>query len=776
MTDISTAKMASQSFDPQDLVRELTSKASVSIDGLLVARKQVQSLADDTNSQLKKNVYKNYSLFIETAKEISYLKNEMFQLSHLLTDQQNLMASLLDISIGGQRPALTAIEKKEALDRVVKEHKEKVINSTVNTVSKELSTLLDRIEGSAGILETRTRASVLFSGELMELDSNEYKIIQPIFAILLNDGLIVSSILPPNASRNQKKYKFQSIYDLDNIAVVNVKDPNLETAFKILMFPTTKVFRTDSKQTKIQWLDAFEAAKKQRKASLTLQRRDSLMYISNMSIDGTASGVKTPISPIDRPYASILNPFEEAELLEEVNESDTELVPQWLTELPEDLDVCIAQRNFEDAVSLVLRVNEHFQMYPKCCDNIMQTDLKLRVEHRIKELIDALTHDLQIAPDRSLQTGPRSSRRSVRLLLKLGKSSLATKLFLNQRSALLKFCLKQQKIDGATLQYIKRMSSVFFNNVIETTKEFQKAFDLSIQTNGGLVATPPTSLINDNLCVNGDKLSPTQSQSIALSMACLVSWARNQLNHFIGLFSRHVFTTQVSPSIAAECVAIIRYQCSKMKTSIGMDFLFYLDKHLKTDIERIITEIKDKLLEAIKLRAAEDKWVPQNFHNKMKISKFLEDMKDIGITSFDKYIVDEYCVNLTSNSTTFAKSYFNSLKDLLKLTNSVTKKLVIEALIVTFKAQMKHIATSLKSPLFKSEHMFIEKNAAFLLDVVLTLNENYYCDKIQINSCEELARMHSDYAYLKGGIEPKPRARSKTSSPIKTAYTSTTYL
>lgn len=773
MNDISTAKMSSVAFNPQDFVKELTSKASVSIDALLSARRSVQSLADETNSQLKKNVYKNYSLFIDTAKEISHLKTEMFQLNHLLTDQQNLMSSLMDVSVCGQRPGPTNSEKKEAIDKL--KDKEKSVSS--QSVSKELSGLLDKMEGSAGILDTRTRASVLFSGEVMELDINDYKAIQPIFAILLNEGLIVSTLIPPNSARNQRKYKFQAIYDLDNIAVVNVKDPNFETAFKILMFPTTKVFRADTKQTKTQWLDAFEAAKKQRKASLNLQRRDSLMYISNLSIDGSqnTSGSKTPMSPIDRPYSSILNPFEEAELLEEVAESDAELVPQWLTELPEDLDVCIAQRNFEDAVGLVLKVNEHFAVYPKCCDDIMQTDLKLRIEHRIKELIDALTNDLQIAPDRSLQTGPRSSRRAVALLVKLGKSSLATKLFLNQRSALLKFCLKQQKIEGATLQYIKRMSSVFFNNVIETTKEFQKAFDLTALSNGSIATTPPSSMMTDTLGIS-DKLSPTQCSSNALPMACLVSWSRNQLNHFVGLFTRHVFTTQVSPSVAAECVAIVRYQCSKLKTSIGIDLSFYLDKHLKTDVERIIAEIRDKLLEAIKLRAAEDKWLSQNMQNKLKIIKFSEDMRDNGISSVDKYLLDETRVDLTSNSTTFAKSYLNAVKDLSKLSTSATKRLVIEALVMTFKAQMKHIATSLKSSQFKGERSFIERNASFLLDVVLPLSQHYYREKTRTESCDALSRMETDYAYLKGSLEPKPRSRSKASSPTKTAYSSTTYL
>ena len=38
---------------------------------LLTMKQKVQILADETAHSLKKNVYKNYSQFIETAKEIS---------------------------------------------------------------------------------------------------------------------------------------------------------------------------------------------------------------------------------------------------------------------------------------------------------------------------------------------------------------------------------------------------------------------------------------------------------------------------------------------------------------------------------------------------------------------------------------------------------------------------------------------------------------------------------------------------------------------------------
>src|SRR5699024_4801497 len=82
-------------FDSIRYVNDLASKPSVTLESLLHARKTVQNVADETNTQLKKNVYKNYQLFIDTSKEISYLKKEMSQLSKLLNDENKLLDNML---------------------------------------------------------------------------------------------------------------------------------------------------------------------------------------------------------------------------------------------------------------------------------------------------------------------------------------------------------------------------------------------------------------------------------------------------------------------------------------------------------------------------------------------------------------------------------------------------------------------------------------------------------------------------------------------------------
>ena len=56
-----------------------------------------QTLSESTHSQLKKNVYQNYRQFIDTAKEIGFLEKEMYQLSHMITDQRNLLLGTIHV-------------------------------------------------------------------------------------------------------------------------------------------------------------------------------------------------------------------------------------------------------------------------------------------------------------------------------------------------------------------------------------------------------------------------------------------------------------------------------------------------------------------------------------------------------------------------------------------------------------------------------------------------------------------------------------------------------
>jgi len=272
-------------------VNDLTAKPSVTLEALQQARRTIQNNADETNAQLKKNVYKNYQLFIDTSKEIAFLKKENSHMSKMLTEQTALLDQIMSISIGGSKTGLTQTEKKEALEKIKEERERKMLASISKSAlngplpTLEFRSLIDYIDGGSGILENKLNSLVYHEGELLELDdANDYKEIGPVYLILLNDSLIITTPLnkfQQTTASGNRKYKFHSIIDLESIAVVNVKDRSFrkyESAFKILMSATTKVFLTVSSAKKKSWVDSFDIAKKYRRTS-RMPRRDTAMSI-----------------------------------------------------------------------------------------------------------------------------------------------------------------------------------------------------------------------------------------------------------------------------------------------------------------------------------------------------------------------------------------------------------------------------------------------------------------------------------------------------------------
>ncbi len=70
---------------------------------LYICNGLLQTLSEDTHSQLKKNVYENYGQFMTTAKEIEFLESEMYQLSHMITEQRNTLQKMAETSILGDK-------------------------------------------------------------------------------------------------------------------------------------------------------------------------------------------------------------------------------------------------------------------------------------------------------------------------------------------------------------------------------------------------------------------------------------------------------------------------------------------------------------------------------------------------------------------------------------------------------------------------------------------------------------------------------------------------
>lgn len=86
-TDSLARTLNSRNFDPDKFANSI-SKESDGDKDLHETKHRIQILGDSTAQILKKQVYKNYQLFIDTAKEISFLEGEMFQLTNILNEQK----------------------------------------------------------------------------------------------------------------------------------------------------------------------------------------------------------------------------------------------------------------------------------------------------------------------------------------------------------------------------------------------------------------------------------------------------------------------------------------------------------------------------------------------------------------------------------------------------------------------------------------------------------------------------------------------------------------
>ncbi|CAI9734539.1 Hypothetical predicted protein [Octopus vulgaris] len=671
-------------FNPEDYVSNISSEDGE--DKLLETKQNVQILADETAQALKKNVYKNYSQFIETAKEISVLEGEMYQLSHMLTEQKSLMSTMMEMSL---------ISDKAIVDEA-KEEKEQ--ENPEEDSRRNLAFLLEKVEGCSSVTEVPGR-QLIHNGELTELDPETFSPNHAVHAFLLNDSLMIASLLPHR--RGPVRFRFQGLYELDSLAVVNVRDVDtVKNAFKILMFPDSRIYQTDSAKSKRQWLDILEDSKK-KKAARDKQKKEAAMRLAEQQATVAHTSVSSEPS----------NPFEEnSGVLQQQNAIENSVFnTDWLQELPEDSDMCIAQRDFEGAVDLVERVNEFLKDCPRTPE---VKEFKARIDHRIKQLTEGLMSELQVTPERSLRGGPRAARRAVTQLIRLGKSAQACELFLNNRSAIIKYNIRQLKFEGSTTLYIKRLCTGFFSSLAETGKEFMKAFP---QNYG--------------------------------CYSAIVVWSHQELKIFVDMFKRQVFGGKSNLSIIAECVMLARQHCQELH-SIGLDLSFTLDLFINDDIKRVIQETKDHIIEGVKYRAADDLWRPMNHLSKTACDRFIEDMQLLGFSQMSTCVYDDCFVNLTINTVQFTKTTLIFVDDTLKMYTPDLGVFINNAIADIFKAHILHIQNSLKRAKFAKDQTFIMKNAQFILEEFLGIAETFYRDK-DIVFPKELISVNNEFRRLK---------------------------
>ncbi|XP_054832247.1 exocyst complex component 8 [Eublepharis macularius] len=666
-------QLESGSYAAEEYVKVLSQQSDGDRD-LQEHRQRIQALSEETAQSLKRNVYQNYRQFIETAREISYLESEMYQLSHILTEQKGIMEAVTqtllqqasnadrdDPALGGARRVAADPHANPFLPLSAKD-----VAANEEGRHRTLTTLLEKVEGCRDLLPESPGKYLVYNGDLVEYDADHMVQIQRVHAFLMNDCLLVAAWLP----NRRGTYRYDALYPLDGLAVVNVKDnPPMKDMFKLLMFPESRIFQAENAKIKKEWLEVLEETKRNR--VLSEKRR----------LEQEAPARAPPPTPPES-----TNPFEEEEEEESTPEEETvDLSLEWIQELPEDLDVCIAQRDFEGAVDLLDKLNEYLGDKPV---TQLVRELRVKVDERIRQLTDVLVFEL--SPDRSLRGGPRATRRAVSQLIRLGQSTKACELFLRNREAAVHTAIRQLRIEGATLLYIHKLCHVFFTSLLETAREFE------------------TDFAGNSGCYSA-----------------FVVWARSAMRMFVDAFSKQVFDSKESLSTAAECVKVAKEHCKQL-SEIGLDLTFIIHALLVKDIKGALQSYKDIIIEATKHRNSEEMWRRMNLMTPEALGKLREEMRSCGVTSFDQYTGDDCWVNLSYTVVAFTKQTMAFLEEALKLYFPELHMVLLESLVEIILVAVQHVDYSLRCEQDTEKKAFIRQNASFLYETVLPVVEKRF--------------------------------------------------
>ena len=174
-----------ESFDPVLYVKSVSAR----IDGdqeLEEEKLKITKLSDETAQILKKQVYNNYLQFIDTAKEISNLEQEMKQINQILAKQKDVMDRMSKVLVSDSGVDMEAKMKEQEATKEREDKEEQQV--------KALSTILEKVEDCDPNLIKAGRFLV-FDGRVAELEAENFQPFQEVHLFLLKNGLKMGSFL-----------------------------------------------------------------------------------------------------------------------------------------------------------------------------------------------------------------------------------------------------------------------------------------------------------------------------------------------------------------------------------------------------------------------------------------------------------------------------------------------------------------------------------------------------------------------------------------------------
>ena len=469
-------------FNIDEYVKKVAQE-SIYASNIVETKEKLIRVGQQTAEEIKQNVYKNYANFMETAKEVGHLEGKMSQLRQSLDEQRKLLSLFKNLNTNSSNSIDLSLS---------------VSPNSINNLKQKssLAILLEQVEG-CGLITQKSGRSLLFHSDLEALHTDDYSVSHKLHAYLLSDALLltlpqrkrskavlntsitgsvpgvnrfisnpihqnesnklVESSLTNNinnsSSKNSYQYKFQALYELQDVKIMNIYDSKeVRNSFQLLKFPESLAFRCANAHLKKEWLESIENAKKQ----LDIQDEDR-KYIEKGSdiIEEEDEGVEDNEGHERHKSLANLSEYERGKVLRE---------------LFSDFDILLAQRDFEKAVDMLLKIKQSTKPDTESTQSLIY-------KQKETELINILRKDLVSSKERGNNKGVvKTGKRVVNSLIRLKIYDEAIDLFIDYHKHLNAETLRKIKLEESNAVYMNNVLNLFFENLRISFVSFGEVF------------------------------------------------------------------------------------------------------------------------------------------------------------------------------------------------------------------------------------------------------------------------------------------------------------
>ncbi|RUP43284.1 hypothetical protein BC936DRAFT_137393 [Jimgerdemannia flammicorona] len=496
----------------------------------------------------------------------THLESDMLTLRNLLNDLRSINDSFKDDS-----DTLGIISgASQVSDSVIPRRKpNEGVNTDMHSLHKaQMQALWEGVEGSQKFVPfLPNRHIVKESGNFVELNPSNFKPKQGIHLFLLSDCLLVATRKKRTMS-SKLKLVAEQCWPLNEIAVIDIKDsPDIVNAFKVIKNSETFYYRAEKLDDKTGFLvmvkrntdEMMEEKRRQRDAMRA--KTESVMIIAGSETNDLRNNLsKVARKPLPPPPA----PFRGGNEDEDAPEKSMSAVDmRWMANLPDELDVCIAQREFEAAVAYVENARSILSAHGG--DSAKLEAIRREIDRYVDRLCTAISRDLSHPLLTKVQF-----QRNCTWLLRLDLGEEAREVFMAARTNVIKQRTRQLTFEGDVTTYISELALVVFTLIRNTCDWYRESF-------------------KDNRMASG-----------------FVKWAREQVEIYAVIYRKQVFHhNQQNFQIIADCLKSTNDQCAMLRM-VGLDLNFLLEELFEEDVRETIAAYEERCLEKLAKVVAND--------------------------------------------------------------------------------------------------------------------------------------------------------------------------